>query len=252
VTELRNRVKLLLIAGFSAACLVGNPAGAADLAPLAPVPVLAYFSWTGCYAGANAGILWAYRQWSDRIPGDPLFGTGFGSYTQGGVLGGLQAGCNYQIGGWVVGLQVDYDWSSGNAHNTPPVAFSVFALTDAAQLKSLGSVTGRFGHAWDRFLGYVKAGAAWETSSYDLFVAGAVAATATEHRHGWTVGIGGEYAFLDWLSGFIEYDYYGFGNATNVFLCGACGLAATTAPFGIRTTINVLRAGLNFRFGPRL
>ena len=160
MTELRHRVKLLLIAGFCAIGLVGGAAQAADLAPVAPLPALAYFSWTGCYAGGNAGGLWVYRQWSDQIPGDPLFGTDFGRYTQGGVLGGLQGGCNYQIGGWVVGLQADYDWASGDAHNTPPVVFSPFALTDAARLKSLASVTGRFGHAWDHFLGYIKAGGA--------------------------------------------------------------------------------------------
>jgi outer membrane immunogenic protein len=111
-------------------------------------------------------------------------------------------------------------------------------------------VTGRIGYAWDRFLGYIRAGGAWETSSYDLLITGVTAATVTEHRGGWTIGIGGEYAFLNWLTGFIEYDYYGFSGATNTFICPACGLATVAAPFSIRTDISALKLGLNFRFSP--
>ena len=36
-------------------------------------------------------------------------------------------------------------------------------------------------------------------------------ATAGETRGGWTVGVGGEYAFTNYLSGFVEYNYYDFG-----------------------------------------
>ena len=251
VLELSKRARLLLFASLFVASLFGSVAQAADLARLAPVyeRPIAYFSWTGCYAGTNVGTLWASRAWSDQNPGDPLFGTNFGRYTQGGVLGGVQVGCDYQFGPWVIGVQADYDWSGGNAHNTPPSTFAFFALTDAAQLNSLASVTGRIGYGWDHFLGYVKAGGAWEVSRYDLLVAGATAATATEHRGGWTVGVGGEYAFLDWLTGFIEYDYYGFGTTINTFFCPACGLATVAAPFSIATNTSVLKVGVNFRFG---
>ena len=67
----------------------------------------------------------------------------------------------------------------------------------------LGSVTGRFGYAWDRFLGYVKVRAAWERIDYAM--ATAVAATnafSARETGGWTVGIGGEYAITEWLSAF--------------------------------------------------
>ena len=252
MAELRKRLTLLLLAGLSASGLLGV-ADAADLARLAPVyqPPIAYFSWTGCYAGGNVGGLWASRWWTDRIPGpDPWFGMDFGDYTQSGVLAGGQAGCNYQFSSWVIGAQADYDWSGGSAHNTPPSPFAPMALTDAAQLKSIASVTGRIGYAWDRFLGYIRAGGAWEESSYDLLVTGVTAATVTEHRGGWTIGIGGEYAFLNWLTGFIEYDYYGFSGTTNTFICPACGLATVAAPFSIRTDISTLKLGLNFRFSP--
>jgi outer membrane immunogenic protein len=95
----------------------------------------------------------------------------------------------------------------------------------------------------------VKAGSAWQRSAYSLLVAGQVAASASETRGGWTAGIGAEYALLDWLSAFIEYDYYWFGTNTNTFVCGTCGFGAVVAPFDIITDIHVVKAGVNFKFG---
>ncbi len=88
------------------------------------------------------------------------------------------------------------------------------AVTDQTQIKSLASITGRVGYAfWDnRFLGYVKAGGAWEQGNFSFQVGTVPVATASATRSGWTIGIGGEYAFLNWLTGFIEYDFYRFGN----------------------------------------
>jgi opacity protein-like surface antigen len=69
---------------------------------------------------------------------------------------------------------------------------------------------------------------------------------------GWTVGIGGEYAFLDWLTGFIEYDHYGFGDNDNGRF--GCGFACPVGTFGafpgdFRTDVDVVKAGLNVKFG---
>ena len=240
-------MKRLLLA--SVACLAfAGPSIAADLARPAPVyvppPVIVpVFTWTGCYVGGNVGGIWAKNDWNDTISGD------FGSNTASGALGGLQAGCNYQVGGWVFGLQGDYDWTSANSNNANAIFPTV--LTDQTHIKSLASVTGRVGYAFDRFLGYVKAGGAWQQSSYDLLVGGASVATASATQSGWTVGIGGEYAFLNWLTGFIEYDYYHFGDNTSstlVCIAAVCGIATTGAR--VRTDINVVKAGLNLKFGP--
>ena len=243
-------MKERLLAGLIATALLGGSAGAADLRIYqTAAPVIAYFSWTGCYLGGNGGGLFASRSWKDRIPGDPFFGTDLGSYTASGALAGVQAGCNYQPGGGVLGVQADYDWSNASAYNTPSSLFAPLFLTDRSQTKSLASVTGRVGYAWDRFLAYVKAGSAWQRSAYSLLVAGQVAASASETRGGWTAGIGAEYALLDWLSAFIEYDYYWFGTNTNTFVCGTCGFGAVVAPFDIITDIHVVKAGVNFKFG---
>ena len=105
-------------------------------------------------------------------------------------------------------------------------------------------------------LGYVKGGGAWERDDYTAVDPGGIArAFASETRGGWTVGIGGEYAFTNWLSGFAEYDYYNFGNRTNNLVCGpvACFAGGPVMfPFNVKETKSVAKVGLNvlFNAGP--
>ncbi|HZN31195.1 MAG TPA: outer membrane beta-barrel protein [Xanthobacteraceae bacterium] len=243
--------KFLLVT--AALVALADPAMAADLrarpvykAPPAPPPV--QFSWTGCSVGGHVGGLWARKDWSDRsisfVPGEPIpsFGQSFGGHDADGWLGGVQAGCDYQLGGGIViGIQGDYSWTDAKGSNVNLVAPFI---TDQTRIKSLATVTGRLGYAWERFLGYVKGGGAWERDEYAITTATSVD-TAAETRRGWTIGVGGEYAFTNSLSGFAEYNYYDFRSRDLTF---------TTTPLGsfianIKETKSVARAGLNVRFG---
>jgi outer membrane immunogenic protein len=246
-------MKRLLLAAAAVATLLSGSAGAADLGrPPPPAPVyvpppvpVALFSWTGCYVGGNVGGLWDKNDWNDSVLGD------FGSNTASGAVGGVQGGCNYQADAWVVGIQGDYDWTS--AHSTNANQFIVFGVTDQTQLKSLASVTGRVGYSWNRFLAYVKGGGAWLQGSYTFQFNAIPVSTASASQTGWTVGVGGEYAFLHWLTGFIEYDYYNFksGNPSGLICTTlACGFASNT--IGVTGNVNVIKTGLNFKFGPGL
>jgi outer membrane immunogenic protein len=247
--------KKFLLTTVAFAALAAVPAGAADLkAPVykAPPPPPVYvYNWTGCYIGGNGGGLWLTKDYSLTSIGINSFGSvstpglGMGSHDASSGIVGIQGGCNYQVAGtgWVFGIQGDYDWANAKGSHVDP--FDGFT-TLTSNTKSLASVTGRVGYAWDRFLLYVKGGGAWERDDYSWFLnaAPANALVGSETRGGWTVGIGGEYAFLDWLTGFIEYDYYDFGTRSVEF-----SGSTFNATFDIRERKSVVKAGLNFKFG---
>jgi outer membrane immunogenic protein len=248
-------MKRLALSTVVLAVSFAAPAMAADLAKpvykAPPPPPVYVFNWSGCYIGGNAGGVWVQKDYSLTSIGTGIGGivftnpVGFGGHDASSWLAGLQAGCNYQAPGsnWVVGIQGDYDWANAdNSHGDPFGGLT----TLQSKTKSLASVTGRIGYAWDRFLGYVKGGGAWERDEYTWFVTAApgVLTSASETRGGWTVGIGGEYAFTDWLSGFIEYDYYWFGTRSIAFPVGPVAFN-----FDIEERKSVVKAGLNFRFG---
>jgi outer membrane immunogenic protein len=233
-------MKKLLLATVALTAMVAAPAMAADLSVRQPMykapppPPVSYYSWTGCYIGGHGGGLWARKDWSYVTPAVGAAG----SHDADSWLAGLQAGCNFQVGGFVFGVQGDYAWTDAKgSHND--IAFPGFV--DQSNIRSLASVTGRVGYAWDRFLGYVKGGGAWERDNYTFFVGGVTFATASETRGGWTLGIGGEYAFLPNLTGFIEYDYYDFGTRSLTFTDGSI--------VDIKERKSVLKAGLNIKFG---
>jgi outer membrane immunogenic protein len=229
---------VVAVAGLFAA-----PAFAADLpvkAPYRAPPPVAAFSWTGCYIGGNVGGLWARKEWTN------VAGAAITSHDVDGWLGGVQAGCNYQLGAWVFGIQGDYDWTGAKGTSADLI---LAGDSDETKIKSLASVTGRIGYAWDRLLIYVKGGGAWERDHYRVFVTatGATVFSGRETRSGWTVGGGAEYAFNNWLSGFAEYDYYDFGTRGVSFFDNAGALFGTA---NIREHKHVAKVGLNLRWSP--
>jgi outer membrane immunogenic protein len=239
-------MKKFLLAGAAMLALFGGTASAADLAVKAPVyrapPPVYVFSWTGCYVGGNVGGVWIKKDETLTTPfGTAVAGTSFGSHDADSVIGGVQGGCNYQVGGWVFGIQGDYDWTDASGSHVNP-RFPTW--TDASKTKWLASVTGRVGYAWDRLLGYVKGGGAWEGDEYTITAPFGIA-TASETRSGWTVGVGLEYAFTNWLTGFVEYNYYDFGTRSNGFATPA----GTPFSIDVKETKNLVKVGLNWKFG---
>jgi outer membrane immunogenic protein len=236
-------MKKMLLAGTALLMVVSGSAMAADLKP-APAPVYTKappmmpvpFSWTGCYIGGNGGGMWVQKTLTVTA-----IGTADGTLDASGGTAGGQIGCNYQVSAWVFGVQGDYNWASASVSSLDLVRTT---LTDSIKVDSVASVTGRIGFAWDRFMLYFKGGWAWEKDEY---TASTVFTTATlsDTRGGWTIGGGGEYAFLDWLTGFVEYDFYDFGTRSEALV----GTLAPVLSLDVRETKSVAKAGLNFKFG---
>jgi outer membrane immunogenic protein len=144
----------------------------------------------------------------------------------------------------VFGVQGDYLWANARGSNDNPITP---ALSDRSRVKSLGSVTGRVGYAWDRFLGYVKGGSAWQRTEYEFFIpaTSGTLSGARETHDGWTLGIGAEYTFLPNVTGFIEYDYYDFGTRSTQFVTVVSVLDRMA---DIRERSSVVKGGVNFKF----
>ncbi len=215
-----------------------------------------------------------------------------------GFLAGGQVGCDYQFSPrWVVGIGGSGAWAhitgtfdmpftalkSGALISTDgfalfdiphqPLVDGTFPggivpgalLTAHSKTEWLADVTVRLGYVpWDRWLLYVKGGAAWAGDKYNVSgnFCSAVTLPSTcstllpfdfrgkETMFGWTTGVGAEYAFTDWATAFIEYDFYDFGTKHVTFtdqlgnLCsGGCVGGAD-----INQRINVVKGGVNFRF----
>jgi len=221
-------------------------ADAADLRIKAPAyrapPPIALYDWTGFYIGGHVGYAWTDKNW--RLAS----GVDLVSYTAEGVIGGVQGGYNWQTGSWVIGVEAQASWGQVRTGAvwidpiTDPVAPTKRTGTT---VENLGTVAVRAGHAWDRSLVYVKGGAAWAYDVYRLFNAAVpgepLLASATGTRWGWMVGVGYEYVFLGNWSAKIEYDYLGLGTER-----------VTLAPqaFDVRQDVSLIKAGINYRFGP--
>ncbi len=166
-----NKRLVTLIAALSAFAGV-TAASAADLpvrsrSYAAPVTPVAAFSWTGFYIGGNVGYGWGKTTGTaaNAIPA-------VGNFDIDGAFGGVQGGYNWQFNNWVVGIEADYQWGSLDGSKSVGIA------TDSAKLDRFGTVRGRIGYAWDRWMVYGTGGYAFEGNMRYSFVApAALAAT---------------------------------------------------------------------------
>jgi outer membrane immunogenic protein len=219
-----------------------NLAAAADLGP-SPIES---WSWTGCHLGGHAAGFWGRQEWVNKTPGGDFFGQSLGDHGQDGWAAGVQAGCDYQSDvGMVIGIEGNYAWTDAEGSHPSARETGVFYHSD---VKSLASVTGRLGYGWDRVLGFVKGGVGWERDAYwaTTLMLG-TAYTANQTRSGWTVGAGAEYAFTSHLSAFLEYSHYDFGEPGVGLTPQVAGLRRGLVD--LKETSEVLRAGINLRFG---
>ena len=224
---------------------LASQASAADLGARADDQ--SAWSWTGCYFGANAGGLWGDSdRWIPRTPGGAFEGVSLGGHSVDGFIGGVQGGCDYQTAsGVVIGVAGDYGWTHADGTHPSARETGVFYHSD---VEALASVTGRLGYAFDRALLYVEGGAAWERVDYSASTTMiGTAYRASDDRPGWTIGGGGEYAFTDHLSAFVEYSHYDFG--TERITLNPQFSFLPTAFVDIEDTDNVIRAGINLRIG---
>ncbi|HLN10968.1 MAG TPA: outer membrane beta-barrel protein [Xanthobacteraceae bacterium] len=216
--------RLLLGTAALIAAAAVSPARAADLAVKAPIAPAVTFSWTGCYIGANGGGSSDDSHFTTSVdPGTHLNNpadlaaigaAGTTSLLDGGAFVGGEAGCNWQTGQFVAGLEGDFDYhliaSTPLINGTGTLANgSTFAFIDSMRINWLATVRPRVGLAVDRNLFYVTGGVAFSnvtlTQTYNDTFNNAVGSSAlSKTLTGWAVGGGWEVAFEQHVSFKIE------------------------------------------------
>ncbi len=152
-------------------------------------PVVApAFSWTGCYAGGTLGYNKHRTHWLDIgnwVDGDPH------NLSDGGVIYGLDAGCNWQTGALVLGAEADISYS--HAHNNFLWGVSTQVESKA---KWIGTARLRAGLAMDRTMLFVTGGGAASNSS-TVWTDPSGVWTWDDRNYGWVWGGGIEHVLSD-------------------------------------------------------
>jgi outer membrane immunogenic protein len=202
-----------------------------------PAPIAAVFSWTGFYVGINGGWGWGRSRW-ELLP----LGLNEGSHRpDGGTVGG-QIGYNWQVGGWVFGLEAQGNWADFHGSN---VSLVFPTATNRTHIDAFGLFTGKVGYAWDHFMLYAKGGAAVQSVDYRYFTtaSGVTGGTADETRWGASVGVGIEWAFApNWSAG-LEYNHLFMGKRDITFA------PLPNVTDRVRLDTDVFTARVNYRFG---
>ncbi|HEY4142581.1 MAG TPA: outer membrane beta-barrel protein, partial [Pseudolabrys sp.] len=243
----------------------------------------AAYNWTGFYAGISGGYGW--NKGSNSLSGiDPSGAYAFfatlgqlpGSLDSGskGVLGGISAGYNYQIGQSLIGIEADFSKANiqgSNSFVSPdfgPVTPIVTTQQDK-KLEWLSTLRGRVGYLpTPGFLVFATGGLAlgkgsvsttttvstppggfpFGCSPADLPSVLCSAGSSSKTMTGWTLGAGFEMMIArDW-SLKAEYLYYDLGSVSytstmSTFLVGTPAIQTSA-----RFNGNIARAGVNYHF----
>jgi outer membrane immunogenic protein len=265
----------LIHAGIAALALLAVPfaAQAADMpikarpyvAPPAPVS-----GWSGFYMGLNGGYGWG----SDPVAFSAASAAATTYFTSGAVpagvngspsggLFGVQLGYNWQ---WtpqmIFGIETDLDYADINGAGATSTAvgggFVPFTTSAAQGLTWLGTLRGRVGFTLDKALIYGTGGLAYGRTSLATSVVGLVGSAcgpaglcagsaSTAWQTGWAAGAGIEWAVSPALSVKAEYLHYDLGTRSLTQFDPT--IPGTVFGSSASFAGDIVRAGLNFRFG---
>jgi outer membrane immunogenic protein len=295
-------MKKLLVSSIAALGLIGAPAFAADMAIKAPPPAPAPVpTWTGFYGGIQFGGGWGNETVSSShndplaafllngtiggaaAPGEQPVVTSF-RLNQSGLVGGIEAGYNWQLTSWLVGLETDFsasgldDHASGTSVFTAGGVAGFFTQSINAQTTTdwYGTVRGRLGwlvtpnlllfgtggFAYGRVgdsANYTFNGPAGGLISVALPSSGVsincvpnvtcFSGSASSVRTGWTAGGGAEWLLDQHWSAKIEYQFVDLGSETvRIIATPLPGFAPSSFNAAFRDRFNVVRLGLNYRY----
>ena len=179
----------------------------------------------------------------------------------GGIVGGAQAGYNWQIGCFVVGIEADLSVSGmSGSQSSSPIFFASgppFPGVIPAQenINWFGTVRPRLGYTVrPNVLIYATGGLAYGDVSYSAntnFVYEQFPASFSTTKVGWTLGGGVEYAVSKCWTVKAEYLYMDLGsesaiaNPTEPY---PPGYPAYQEGYTWKTKVNIFQIGMNYKF----
>ncbi|KAA0972291.1 porin family protein [Aureimonas fodinaquatilis] len=211
-----KRLALLL-----AATAFVTPALAADVIydePIAaPVAFDSAYTWTGFFAGGQAGAAFNRDSGLFSSTGSSFQG---GTNNETGFVGGVHAGYDYQINNFIVGAVADISYVDATSNAT----YSQFGQTFGSKqdIDFLGTVRAKAGVAADRIAVYATGGLAYASVSNDLIGSGTVTSGGTAYNvsleddtdeFGYAVGAGVDYLVTQNVSVGLEYLFTDLGSS---------------------------------------
>lgn len=279
---------------FIVAVLAGlfgaNSALAADLpAPIytkAPVYVDPGYNWTGFYLGGNLGYSWGRSSDTSTFTNGAgtLLSTSVGGSNLDGIVGGGQAGYNWQMQSWVWGLEGDIQGTGERGSRDISCATGVCApstittttrtapgffaaapptittttitpglaipATLTQKIDWFGTVRARGGVlVTPRVLFYATGGLAYGQVNSSETISGSPF-SSSDTRVGYTVGGGIEGAIGGNWTAKLEYLFVDLGRTSGSFATTipASGGGTLASNYSSHVTDNVLRFGVNYNF----
>ncbi len=231
--------RLAALAGATAGATFGLiaaavPAGAADLALKAPA-LKTIYDWTGFYVGGHVGYGGGGLGPDSRpLPEQAVFFP----HSSTGFVGGYQIGYNWMLANRIV-LGIEGDATFTGALDTAALEPAPYNST----LDYVGTVRGRIGYAFGRWMPYLTGGVAWGHTHINVNGDNGIAANVGHYQTGWTAGAGVEYAAGGNWSAKAEYEYVDLSRRS--YDLGGFALPRVN----VDPRINLFKVGLNYHFG---
>lgn len=221
---------------FLGLLLMLSPAFGADLGtkkPSANLPIMTAYNWTGFYAGVHAGYAFGKMRQSEN-------GGSAAKRDWNGLTGGATAGYSYQMGQVVLGIEGDVSASGPTRNFSGHPGWGCFAGKGCeSKVEWFGTLRGRVGYAFDRFLPYLTGGLAVGQVKASILNSCNDGYCGSKTAVGFAVGGGAEYALTQAWTVKAEYLYVDFGK---VKVNDRVNFTVNSARF------HVARLGVNYRF----
>lgn len=231
-------------------------------------------SWTGFYAGLNAGGIWGESQvYWDATSIPPTTETNIVTFnadlqretvttlSSSGFTGGGQIGYNYQMNNMLLGIEGDFNYVNFDASRhfvSPPSSRAPRIFTQNTSVDWLSTVRGRLGYVTNNWLIYGTGGLAITAVNFnDHLENGSVlfpeqGININKTQTGWTAGAGAEWVFAPNWSAKVEYKYVGFGNkntSSTVALFDGTMATSRVITYNHDFSANLVTVGVNRKFG---